>query len=116
MTTENASHSRLVTIDGNGWLHPTDDEPIDIVADRPFAVSVLWTLNGGTSWVGWLATSHRRFARFTAADLEDVVFANWLRALPGWDQARLWRATTTPGLYLVWRRETTIEPPRLTAS
>jgi hypothetical protein len=40
-----------------------------------------------------------------AADLEDVVFANWLRALPGWDQARLWRATTTPGRYLVWGRE-----------
>lgn len=110
---EIASRRRLVTIDGNGWLHPTDGPPVDVIADQMFAVSVLWTINEGSSWVGWLSTIGRRFVHFGSADLEDPVFQHWLRSLPGWDQTRLWRATTVPGLHLVWRRPATFELPRL---
>lgn len=105
-------HGRLVTIDGHGWLHPTEGEPVDVIADQLFTVSVLWTLNEGSSWTGWLTTFRRNFVRFSAADLEDPVFQNWLRALPGWDHSKLWQATTCPGLYLVWRRPSPGELPR----
>lgn len=103
---------RLVTIDGDGQLHTTQGAPLDVIADQLYAVVVLWDVEGGSSWVGWLTTTARRTACFTAADLEDPIVQNWLRALPGWDHAKLWQATTCPGLHLVWRRRATMEIPR----
>ena len=97
---------RLVTIDGEGRLHPAHGDPVDVIADQPDAVVVLWDLDDGCSWVGWLTTATRRTVCFSAVDLEDPVFHNWLRALPGWEHAKLWRATTCPGVHLVWRQTT----------
>lgn len=105
--------SRLVTIDGDGRLHPSNGDPVDVIADQLFAVVVLWDPNEGSSWVGWLTTTTRRSVCFSATDLEDAVLQNWLRALPGWDHAKLWYATTCPGLHLVWRRRATTEIPTL---
>ena len=104
MSKEIACPHRQVTIDGNGWLCPTEGDPIDIIADHMFAVCVLWNASDTSSWVGWLTTTSRRFVRFSADDLDDPVFQNWLRSLPGWEHERLWRATTCLGLHLVWRR------------
>jgi hypothetical protein len=106
-------HGRLVTIDGNGWLHSAHGEPVVVIADQLFAVSVFWTLYGGSSWAGWLSTISRHFLRFGVDDLGDPAFHHWLQVLPGWDHARLTRATTSPGLHLVWRCSTVREFARL---
>jgi hypothetical protein len=82
-STESASRSRLVTVDGYGRLHPMEGQPVDVIADQLFSVIVLWAVNDGASWIGWLTTIGRQFVRFEAADLEDPVFQSWLRALPG---------------------------------
>ena len=108
--TDMAPQCRLVTIDGNGHLHPADGDPVDVTADALYAVIVLWN-QGGLSWRGWLSTTKHRSIRFASADLEDLILQSWLRALPGWDHSKLWHATTNPGLHLVWRRPTTIEIP-----
>jgi hypothetical protein len=100
---EVVSRGRLVTIDGNGRLHPAQGEPLDVITDQIDTVAVQWGRDD-SSWVGWLTTTARRTVRFAVADLEDPVFQRWLRSLPGWDYARLWRATTRPGVHLVWPR------------
>jgi hypothetical protein len=105
------SRGRLVTVDGEGRLHPAQGDPLDVITDQLDTVVVQWGRDD-SSWVGWLTTSARRTVRFTVADLEDPVLQNWLRALPGWDHARLWRATTRPGVHLVWRRRVVMEMPR----
>jgi hypothetical protein len=99
-----ASQTRLVTVDGDGWLRPAQGEPIDATADELFTVVVLWDLADGTCWTGWLATMARRTACFGPADLEDPIFQSWLRALPGWNFEQLRHATTNQGFHLVWRR------------
>lgn len=103
MTSIAVPAGRRVVIDGDGRLHSTDREPIDIVADQLYAVLMLWGREGD-AWLGWLTTTMQRSVSFSAADLADPVIQNWLRALPAWDHARLWHATTTPGIHLVWRR------------
>jgi len=108
---EVSSRGQLVTIDGDGRLHPAQGDPLDIVTDQLDTVVVQWGRDD-SSWVGWLTTTARRTVRFVVADLEDPVFQNWLRSLPGWDHERLWRATTRPGLHLVWRRRVMIGMPR----
>jgi hypothetical protein len=95
---------RRVVIDGNGYVHSPEADPVDIVADHLDTVLVLWNQEGGTSWLGWLMTRMRRSVSFSTADLADPVVQSWLRALPAWDHARLWHATTKPGAYIVWRR------------
>jgi len=110
--TEMAPQCRLVTIDGDGHLHPANGEPLDVTADELYAVVVLWDRPHGLSWKGWLSTTRHRSVCFSSADLEDPILQSWLRALPGWDHAKLWHATTSPGFHLVWRRSVTIEIPR----
>jgi hypothetical protein len=101
---EIASRSRLLAIDGNGHLHAVTGDPLDVTADTLYAVVVLWDRHEGLSWMGWLSTTTHRSACFSSVDLEDPIVQSWLRALPGWDHAKLWHATTTPGFHLVWRR------------
>ena len=97
-------HARLVTIDGDGQLHPPDGDPIDLITDEVQAVLVLWNRDDSLAWKGWLRTGSRRSISFTAADLGEPIFQNWLRSLPGWKHEQLWHATTNPGHHLVWQR------------
>ena len=102
--TELAVPGRRVAIDGHGRLHPTEGDPIDVIADELHSVVVLWNRDDGTSWLGWLTMASRRSVPFSAIDLEDPIFQNWLRALPRWEHDKLWHATTNAGHHLVWRR------------
>ncbi len=111
--TEVTTVARLVSIDGNGRLCLAQGDPLDVIADQLYAVVVLWDPDDASSWVGWLTTTTRRSVCFSASDLQEPVFQNWLRALPGWEHASLWQATTCPGLHLVWRRRATTEIPTL---
>lgn len=101
--TEAATHRKLITIDGDGRLHPAHGHPVDVIADQLHSVVVLWDLDPSLSWLGSLTTSTHHSVCFSAADLEDPVVQKWLRALPGWEHARLWHATTCPGHHLVWQ-------------
>ena len=112
METNTAPQRRPLTIDGDGQLHASQGAPLDVVADQLYEIVVQWSPEEEGSWVGCLTTTARRMARFTTADLEDPIFQTWLRALPGWSHDKLWEATTSPGLHLVWRRPTTIELAR----
>jgi hypothetical protein len=103
-------YRRLVTVDGNGRLHPAEGDPLDVIADQPLSVAVIWDREEG-SWHGWLTTVAGHTVCFEVGDLNDPIFQSWLRALPGWQHARLWEATTNPGIHLVWRRRPTIEIP-----
>lgn len=104
-------HRRLVTVDGNGQLHPAEGDPLDVIADQLYSVVVVWDRQEGSSWLGWLTTVAGRAVCFAAGDLDNPILQIWLRALPGWDEAKLWEATTSPGLHLVWKRRPPMEIP-----
>jgi hypothetical protein len=105
MTSIAVPDGRRVVIDGHGRLHPADGDPIDIIADKLNAVIVLWRKGVEASWLGWLITKARCPVPFCAADLADPSVQSWLRALPAWNPDRLWYATTTPGVHMVWQRD-----------
>jgi hypothetical protein len=69
-----------------------------------FAVVVVWDAEQA-SWTGWLTTRDHRAASFSVTELDDPMLQPLLRKLPGWDPGALVRATMSPGIHLVWRRD-----------
>lgn len=52
-----APAAHTITVDGEGQLHPSQGDPLDVIADRLYAVVVRWDPDVRSSWLGWLTTA-----------------------------------------------------------
>jgi len=99
------SYQGLLVVQRDGLPSSVIGPADELTADELLAVVVLWSREAARSWVGWLMTARERALRFSAVELDDGAFRNWLSSLPGWMPQRTTLALLRPGIHRVWPRE-----------